>query len=148
MAAVKGAASLRRMLRRLPDEARKELGDEMVAIGNRLLGRAKMETPVRTGALRAALGVKVLVKSLQLRLGLIRKADQKRFFYGYILDAGRKAKSGTSKSGRRWRVTAIPASRYNFVFGRRWGFKQLEIPRLRAVLDRVLLAAARGSGND
>lgn len=145
---VKGAASLRRLLRKLPDESRKALGDELKAIGERLLGRAKAETPVRTGGLRAALGFRVGVKTLQLRLGLVKKADKRRYFYGYILDQGRKAKEGVSKSGRRWRVTAIPASRYEFVFGRRRDFQQNEVPKLRTVLDRVLEQAARGVGND
>lgn len=146
--AVRGAASLRRLLRRLPDASRQALGDELRAIGERLTARAKAETPVRTGRLRAALGFRVAVKTLQLRLGLVKKADRRRFFYGYILDQGRRAKAGKSKSGRNYRVTAIPSTRYEFVFGRRRDFQQNEIPRLRTVLDRVLEQAARGSGDD
>lgn len=148
VSAVKGAASLRRLLRKLPDAARQGLGDELKAIGERLLGRAKAETPVRTGRLRAALGMSVAVKTLQLRLGLIKKADRRRLFYGYILDQGRKAKQGVSKSGRRWAVTAIPSSRYEFVFGRRRDFQQNEIPNMRKALDKVLIDAARGAGDD
>ncbi|MFN3424890.1 MAG: HK97 gp10 family phage protein [Novosphingobium meiothermophilum] len=153
---VKGVGSLRRLLRRLPDAARMELSDELQAIGKRLTERAKAETPVKTGRLRAALNFKATVKGLQLRLGLIKKADQRRFFYGYILDAGRKAKvvkarrrrADGSYSTYTINVKAIPASRYDFVFGRRKDFQVNEIPKLRTVLDRVLTNAARGAGND
>lgn len=154
--AVKGAASLRRLLRRLPDEARKQLADELNAIGQRLAGRAKGETPVLTGALRAALNFRVTPKTLQLRLGLVKKADKRRYFYGYILDQGRAAKTVRARRKRKdgtvttydLRVSPIPQSRYEFVFGRRKDFQQNEIPKLRSVLDRVLLNAARGAGND
>lgn len=146
--AVKGAASLRRLLRRLPDASRQELGEELKAIGDRQLAKAKAETPVRTGALRAALAVRVAVKTLQLRIGLVRKVDRSRFFYGYILDQGRKAQSGKSKSGRNWAVSGISAGRYEFVFGRRRDIQQNEIPKLRTALDRVLERAARGAGDD
>jgi len=154
--AVKGVASLRRLLRRLPDAARMELSDELQAIGKRLTTRAKAETPVKTGRLRAAINFKATVKGLQLRIGLVKKADRKRFFYGYILDAGRKAqtvkakrrKADGSYSTYNMRIKAIDPSRYEFVFGRRKDFQQNEIPKLRSVLDRVLTTAARGAGND
>ena len=148
MAGVKGAASLRRLLRRLPDASRDALGNELQAIGNRLLARAKAETPVKTGRLKAALAVRVAVKSLQLRLGLIKKQDKRRLFYGYILDQGRKGKSGISKSGRKFNITPIPSNRYEFVFGRRKDFQVNEVPKLRSVLDQVLTQAARGAGDD
>lgn len=154
--AVKGVASLRRLLRRLPDAARTELSNELQAIGRRLTATAKAETPVKTGRLKAAINFKATVKGLQLRLGLIKKADRRRFFYGYILDAGRRAqvakakrrKADGSYSTYTVNVKAIPASRYEFVFGRRRDFQQNEIPKLRSVLDRVLTNAARGAGND
>lgn len=156
MAGVKGVASLRRLLRKLPDEARKELSDELQEIGKRLTATAKAETPVRTGKLKAAINFKATVKGLQLRLGLIKKADSRRFFYGYILDAGRKAQVAKAKrrkadgtySQYSVNVKAIPSSRYEFVFGRRRDFQQNEIPKLRTVLDRVLSNASRGAGND
>ena len=149
---VSGAASLRRLLRKLPDASRQELGQELQRIGNRLLGRAKAETPVRTGRLRAALGVRVGVKTLQLRLGLITKANQRRRFYGYILAQGRAAKTVTIRRGPRagatMRVSGIAPSRYEFVFGRRADFREQEVSRLRKVLDRVLMRASREAGTD
>lgn len=149
---VKGVASLRRVLRRLPDNVRKELGQQLQVIGQRQLAKAKFETPVRTGRLRAALDMKVAVKSLALRLGLLTKAKRKRYFYGYILDAGRRAGSVTRIKGRNAGKTfswsAIPHDRYNFVFGRRRDIQQNEIPRLRTAVERALHNAITSSGND
>lgn len=145
---LKGANSLRRMLRRLPDDMRKELGGELEKIGNRLLGRAKAETPVRTGRLRSALRAKVLVKSLQLRLGLIGKAERRRLFYGYILEQGRAAKTVMIKrgprAGRQMQISPISRERYNYVFGRREDFRRNELGKMRDALERVLGRVAKG----
>lgn len=153
---VKGAAALRRLFRRLPDAAREEIGNELVGIGARLLARARGEAPVgRTGRLRAALNVKVAVKTLQLRLGLITKATQRKGFYGYILDQGRRAKTvqvkrrtKTGISTYAMRVKGIPRNRYDFVFGRVRDFRKNEMPKLRATFDRIMSRAAMGIGND
>lgn len=149
---VSGARSLRRLIRRLPDAARAELGETLKAIGARLLGRAKSEAPTRSGRLRAALNVRVAVRTLMLRLGLLRKAEQRRLFYGYILDQGRKAKTVRIRRGPRagamMRIRAIDQERYNFVFGRRRDLRDNELPQLRTVLDKVLRRAAEGIGND
>lgn len=153
---IQGVLSLKRLLRRLPDVARQELGEELRDIGVRLLINARMETPVRKGALRRVLNYTVLVKSLQLRLGLIKKADRSRFFYGYILDQGRAAKTVKAKrrkqdgsySSYMMKVSPIAQSRYEFVFGRRRDFQDNEVPRLRAVLNRILARAGQGVGHD
>lgn len=151
-APVQGSASLRRLLRRLPDASRQELGEELQRIGNRLLGRAKAEAPVRSGRLRAALAVRVGVKTLQLRLGLLTAANRRKFFYGYILDQGRAAKTVTIRRGPRagavMRVSGIAPGRYEFVFGRRADFRENEVSRLRVVLDKVLARASRAAGSD
>jgi len=149
---VQGVASLRRVIRAMPDAVRQEFASEFQAIANRLLGRAKAETPTRTGALRAALRAVVTPKTLMLKLGLISRADNSRYFYGYILDAGRKAKTVTIKRGPRagavMRSSAIDKNRYNFVFGRRRDFMATERGNLRRALDRALARVIRGSGND
>jgi hypothetical protein len=154
--AVKGAASLRRLLRRLPDASREELAIEFNAIGSRLLGRARAETPSRLGRLRAALDFKVLPKTLILRLGLITPKIRKRYFYGYILDKGRRARTvqvqrknkNGSVSSYALRVRGIDRERYNFVFGRRADLLENELPKLREVLNRVLRRASAGAGDD
>jgi len=148
---VEGASALMRTIRLLPETAREELGDALFLIGQRLLGRAKAGTPVKTGRLRNALSSKVARKSLNLRLGLVTKSAQRKFFYGYILDSGRRAR--TAKVTRRtaggvssyaMRVRGISRARYDIVFDRRRDLQTNEIPELRNVLDRVLGRAARG----
>ncbi len=150
---VKGAASLRRTLKALPEASREELADTMNVIAFRLLGKAKAEVPVRTGKLRGLLSAKVLVKSLSLKLGLVTKRTQRQGFYGFILDQGRKAQTVQAKRRNRatgtvstysLRVKGIARTRYNFVFGRIKDFRQNELPRLRDALERVLGRAARG----
>jgi len=149
---VLGVGSLRRILRQLPDEVRKGLAGELAAIGGRLLARAKSETPVRTGRLKAALAFKVSPKTLMLWLGLITRADRRRRFYGFILDQGRSAKVVTIKRGPRaghvMRIPSIGRERYNFVFGRRRDFKENELHNMRRVVDSALRRLARSSGND
>jgi hypothetical protein len=149
---VKGAGSLRRALRRMPDGSRDKIADALEGAGRRLLARAKAETPSRSGRLRAALSMKVARKTLVLRVGLLTRKVQRDFFYGYILDAGRRAQTVTIKHGPRrgakMRIRAIPKGRYDFVFGRRRDFIQSELPRVRAALESALHQAIRGSGDD
>lgn len=148
---VRGAAKLRRRLRSMPDYVENEVRDEFNAIGQRMLARAKAEAPRRTGRLAAALAVKVLPRSLNMKLGLLTKARQRKFFYGYILDRGRRAQ--VVKARRRtasgvttyaMRVRAIAPAQYDFVFGRMRDFRANELPRLRRVLERALTRVARG----
>lgn len=91
-------------------------------------------------------------KSLRLRLGLLTKRDQSRYFYGYILDQGRRAQRVRIRRGPRkgsfMHIRAIPRDRYDFVFGRRADFMQNELPKLRRVADAILRRAASGIGDD
>lgn len=152
MARVKGTSSLIRVLRRLPLAVREEVAGAMRESGIRLLTNARVEVPVRSGRLRRALNYKVNVKSLQLLVGLIDKPSRKKFFYGYILDQGRAAKTVAIERGKRagttMRISPIAQERYNFVFGRRRDFKDNELPSIRKAFERALTKAIKGSGND
>jgi hypothetical protein len=161
-----GGPALRRTLRRLPESTRESLADTLTLIGNRLLLRARAQTPVRTGGLRNALNYKVARKTLQLTLGLLTKGKRRDFFYGYILERGRRAQTVQVQrrkrvggilrtSGRRkikaditstynMKVRAIAPNRYDFVFGRRKDFVQNELPVMRQALIDGLQDAARG----
>jgi len=153
---VKGAASLRRLLRKLPDAMRDDLAWELGDIGRRLLGRARAETPEKFGGLRSALNISVAPKTLVLKLGLLTKRLQRRYFYGYVLDQGRRsrvveAKRRTPSGGistYAMRIRGISQERYNFVFGRRADFIRNELPKLRKSLHNVLSKVSKGVGND
>jgi hypothetical protein len=143
-----GGPALKRTLRRLPESTRESLADTLTLIGNRLLLRARGETPIRTGGLRAALNYKVAAKTLKLTVGLVTKATKRRFFYGYILDAGRRAQTVKIRcgvrAGKNMRIKAIAPNRYDFVFGRRKDFVRNELPVMRQALIDGLQDAARG----
>lgn len=148
---LKGGAELRRSLRQMPEDVRREVGDELQGISARLLGRARSEAPARSGTLRGALAARVLPRSLQLKLGLITKAAQRKGWYGYILDKGRKAQTvrvkrrspGTGNiQSYMMRVRPIARERFNFVFGRRRDFMRNELDRLRDAVQRALRRAS------
>jgi hypothetical protein len=146
---VQGVAGLRRALRRLPGAVREELADTLTALSQRLLARAKAETPVRTGGLRQALAVRIARKTLTMTLGLVTRGTQRRFFYGYILDQGRRAQTVTVRRRRntapyRLRVSPIARSRYEFVYGRRRDFGTVVVPEMREAVSRALEDVARG----
>lgn len=144
---LKGALALRRTLRALPDAVTTEVADELRYIGVRQLARARAEVPRQTGRLAGLLSFRVLAKSLILKLGLVTKAAQRRGFYGYILDAGRRAQIVTAKRrGKRYpmRIRAISPARYNFVFGRRRDIRETEIDNLRGALTRALRKVSSG----
>ncbi len=150
---VKGASKLRQRLRRMPAYVEGDVRDELEAIGNRLLIRAKAEAPRRTGALASALQMKVLPRSLNLKLGLLTKGKRRKFFYGYILDRGRRGQYVTARrrtasgvSVYAMRVRAIAPAQYDFVFGRIRDFRLNELPRLRVALTRALRQVSAGVG--
>lgn len=149
---VKGASSLRRALRQMPDATRDHVADALQDAGRNLLVRAKAETPLRSGKLRAALSMKVARRTLVLRVGLLTKKAQRDLFYGYILDVGRKGKTVTisrgPRKGARMRIRPIPRTRYDFVLGRGRDFRRSELPRVRRALEFALHDVIEGSGND
>jgi hypothetical protein len=135
----------------MPDESRDEIADALTDGGHQMLARAKAETPRRSGRLANALDVKVARRTLVLRLGLLTKRTQRDFFYGYILDRGRRAQTVTIKrgarKGSRMRIKAISKSRYDFVFGRRRDFSETILPKVRAALERALHNVIKEAGD-
>lgn len=147
----------RRLLRRLPATVEKEIVKTLEDAGPQLLAKARVSTPVKTGALRSALGYRVNAKSMRLQLGLIGRKLQKKFFYGYILEVGRKAGPSKRWAQRRLKgggygpkykvnVRAISPDRYDIVQGRMKTYAQAWLrPRLGAVFERALRAAQGGN---
>jgi hypothetical protein len=153
---LKGAGQVRRMLRQMPDAVQTEIVDLYRRTEAPALAIARGGAPVRTGALRAALGTKILPRSLRFQVGLIGKRVSREFFYGRILEVGRKAKTvsvrrSTSQgvSAYALRVSAIPAVRYDIVQGRaRARIRQLIVDPLQNLWDKALRRAALGAGDD
>lgn len=149
---VVGASRVRKLLRRLPETMRAEIITALQGIGPKLLGRARGEAPRKTGALASALTFKVYPRTLRLRLGLLTKRLNSDYFYGHILEVGRKAQTKTVR--RRTsngviqyalRVSPISPGRYDMVGGRTKTFaKNLIRPLLSRIYDRALRKAASG----
>lgn len=122
----KGKARVRRLLLGMPDATRLEIAKLFEDKAPAALAYARINTPRKTGALANALRVKTYPKRLALRLGLLTKGDNREFFYGRILDRGRRPQSvnvkRTTASGAVsqyvMKVSAIPAARFDIVYGR------------------------------
>ena len=122
----KGRARVVRLLKRTPETVRADILGVLNTAAPMALAAARASTPRKRGALANALKVKVFPKTLKMNLGLLNKADNRAFYYGRILDRGRKAQ--TVKVKRRTqsgsyinyalRVKALPAARFDIVYGR------------------------------
>jgi hypothetical protein len=139
---LKGAGKVRRLLKRLPDESRASIVAELQRAAPVILSAARAETPVRTGGLRQALEARVFPKTMRLRVGLLTKAKRKKFFYGWILEAGRKAQTvRVRRANSRWyhiNVKAISPRKFDIVEGRT---KALARRLVGPALDRAFRAA-------
>ncbi len=148
-----GLIRTRKILRALPEQIRGEMVQELTAVGaygERLMKGAAPDG--KTGALRNAITFKLSARQLVLRVGIIGKRLARSVFYARILEFGRKAQVVMAKrrsTGRQYalRVSAIPASRYDFIFGApRNATKERAIASLRAAYTRGLKAvSARAS---
>ena len=91
---------------------------------------------------------------MRLRIGLLTKTVQKKFFYARILEYGRKAQTVTVKRQRPVSggtaqyiisVKAISANRYDFVRGRAVQFMQRTLGNdLRGILARAIKRLSAG----
>jgi hypothetical protein len=133
----------RRLLRAMEPEMRDQIADAMQSALPAAIAAVRQEAPRRTGALANAISGKVLRKSLTMRLGLLTKKVQRDYFYGYILEVGRKAKTvnvrrktASGISTYRLNVRPMSPARYDMVASR--GRK-----RVSRSLDFVLKNAYR-----
>jgi hypothetical protein len=145
---LQGARRVKKLLRRLPDEARGAILKGMQAEAPVIEGFMRAQAPARSGKLRRLLRVRVLPRSLRMQIGLIGRAANREAFYGRILELGRKAQTVRRKRGGKvhmMRVRAISAGRYDFVYGRaREFFLRRMQQRLGSVWEDALRRAAEG----
>ena len=147
---IKGIRSTQRLLRALPDAARREIGDMLAEAAPKLLADMRAKAPVRTGALRAALSARVMRTSLKLRVGLLGKRTNVKFYYGHILELGSKGKTVTIKRGpRTGAAMRIPARAARpFVFTANQAVRGPLRYGLNRFWDRTLTDASAGGGGD
>lgn len=102
MSSVRGAAKLRRLIRRMPEAVQQEIVGSLDSWGRELGGAMRARTPRRRGTLLSRIRHKVFPKSLRMQVGLLgsRKVRQ-RLFYARILDLGRKGQSVRARRRRK-----------------------------------------------
>jgi hypothetical protein len=156
---IKGAASFRRLLRRLPDGANARLLALLNEAGPVLAGFMRSALPVLAhpkrdrvpGALRASISWRVTPKSLNLKVGQLSKKDLP--FYGHILDVGRKAKTVrvtrvSRRGGAPYNLRVRPLAGLHVTARTKAGFVNRFIPEYRQLMDQVLADASQGAGDD
>lgn len=91
---VRGATSISKLLKQLPDDIRHEMIVELNLSGREMAGIMQGRAPHRTGAIRRGISFKVLPQSLKLQVGLLgTKAGRSKLFYARIQDLGRRAQT-------------------------------------------------------
>lgn len=90
---VRGDRSFGRLLKRLPDDVTAEIRSQLNQTGRMLLALARRRVPVAKGNLRAGLSYYIPPVRLQLKVGLVGKATNRKLFYGHIVEFGNKAKT-------------------------------------------------------
>lgn len=142
---IKGAASYRRFLRRLPDASTNQLRVLLTSAAPELAGYMRSLFPTRTGRGQASISYRGPTKALNLKIGQVDKKKASDAFYIHILDVGRKAGSKMTRDGlRRWGpLTGIFAiSKTKAHFRSRW------LPDYRDVTNKMLAEASQGAGDD
>jgi hypothetical protein len=149
--ALRGASKVRRLIKQLPGAVNVELVKVYEEQAPIVQAYQRAAAPGRSIA--GTLSYKIFPKTLRLRMGMLKKQDQRDKFYARILEFGRKPQTVTVKrrlkgggvSVYSLRVKAISASRYDFVLGRagRFAFAKIR-PELNRVYERALKRAAFG----
>lgn len=156
---LQGVAGVRKLIRQLPTAVKEEMADELQAIAPDYLAAVKAFTPVaktahrpgyEPGALRDAITAKVLRTSLRLRVGLIGRRANREFFYGRIIEFGRKHKTVTIKRGPRagHKLEVQARKGFHFLFYRRERLKTKLQQRLNPLFDHALARASQGTDID
>lgn len=161
---IRGLQRTRRLLKQLPEAVRAEIVKVMEDNAPAALAFARANTPRKTGALANALRVKVYARSLSLKLGLLTKGAKRDFFYGNILDRGRRPHTVTVRRGGRqvsrgrvvsalqtytMKVKAIPAARFDIVFGRVGAYVKnlIGVPARTIFTKAIVRAGGVGDGD-
>lgn len=152
---IKGAASFRRLLKRLPDTANAQLLTFLNNAGPPLVALMKSKIPVlatprpnRTpGAARESISFKVTPKTLNLKVGELTKRSV--VFYAHILDVGRKAQTVTvTRTGTPYTMKVSALRPLRIVYNTKASFKADQLPGYRDLMTNILRNASQGAGDD
>lgn len=121
---------LRRLLRRLPDDATEQI-ERVIAYGAlSIQADAKQGAPIEEGTLREGIKIRKSRDGLTARIGYVQKRDQRKAFYAIFVHWGTRFKAGNpyllNAFNRNRRAIADRADR---------------------AITRALEIASRGAGN-
>jgi hypothetical protein len=143
---VRGDRSFTRLLKQMPDTVADELRTELGKTGRSVLALQRRRAPFRTGALQAGLSYAVTPKRLSLKIGLVGKAINRRLFYGWFVQWGRKGGGrGVKRKSAKYAAGVGKMPPHPFVFIA--GLREQIYPAYRNIWDRVLRKAG-GQSDD
>ncbi len=87
---LRGVTELRRKLRKLPQDIKREVQDEIVEAGTEVYQTMLANVPRETGNLASLLEMKVSPDGLSVRVGLVTKKAKRDGFYARFLELGTK----------------------------------------------------------
>lgn len=102
---------------------------------------------MRTGALQAGLSYSVTPKRLTLKVGLVGKAINRKLFYGWFVEGGRKGGGrGVKRKSAKYAqgVGAMPPHHFVYVAG----LREQIYPPYRNIWGKALAKAAAGASDD
>lgn len=179
---VRGDRAFVRLLKRLPDSTNQEIREQLKSTGQTVVALERRLVPIYagsrkgvvSGALQSALSYSVPPVRLSLKVGLVGKAINRKLFYGWIVEWGRKASTVTvtrvgtlaraRAAGLRVRannyktaalaagvsgtyqlhVKALPPRHFVYVAG----LREQIYPAFRSIWSKALAKAAAGASDD
>lgn len=148
---VRGAAKLRRLMKRLPESVRGEIIEVLDSAGVKLRDAIKARTPRRTGALQAGISYRVYPRTMRMQVGFLgSKKTRAALFYGRILEFGRKAQiakaARPNKSGgiSRYTVRVKAIAPKRFVTGRMTDLRSTINKEVKDLWQRSIAKVAEG----
>jgi HK97 gp10 family phage protein len=158
-ATFRGRNRVRRVLARIPEEFRAEIGQSIERTAKRIVDDAKARVPVETGTLKAAIDYRVAKNGLTATLGIRRKAAKRDAFYAHFVEFGtrghqvkvktarilRDAKTGRV-FGARVTIPALPAQ--PFLTPAFEAAKPEGVADIRAAVRSALTRASKAAGGE
>lgn len=144
---VRGDRSFVRLLKQMSPAIQGEVETLLRETGAQVLTEQKSRVPVRTGALKQGLSMKVLPKSRRLQVGLIGKPVNRKLYYGRIVEFGRKGQTVRARraGGKPYLMKVRGMAPRPFVYSVN---REDIYSRFRSLWDRVLGRAAAGVSDE
>jgi hypothetical protein len=135
------------LLKQLPQSVTDELRKQLNTTGRSVLALERRRAPVRTGAVQSALSYKVAPVRLNLKVGLVGKAINRKLFYAWFIEGGRKGGGrGVKRKSAKYNQGVGAMAPRHFVYVA--GLREQIYPSFRNIWDRALIKAASGASDD